>query len=106
MVKTYTERWNNFQFRAPVYLDGHFNPNKFDLIKWEKCKPFEATDLYTGEKKVKTEYCFVIATLTLDEESFKFESCGLRYLEHRIDGLEQFVLDFCNEMLKTVNTDN
>ena len=47
MVKTYTERWNNFQFRAPVYLDGHFDPNKFSLIKWEKCKPFETTDLYT-----------------------------------------------------------
>ena len=105
MTKVYTDIWNNFQFRAPVYLDGHFEPHKFDLVKWEDCEPHEVIDWYTGKKIIQTRYCFTIATLLWDkkEESFSFESCGLRYLEHRVDGLEKFVLDFCKMMEKELS---
>ena len=96
MTKVYTDRWNGFQFQAPVYLDGHHNPYKFSLVKWKPCEPFEAIDAYTGEKIIKTEYCFSVGALIWDpkEEAFDFESCGLRYLKHRVDGLENFILDF------------
>ena len=76
MTKVYTDRWNGFQFQAPVYLDGHHNPYQFSLVKWKTCEPFEA--LIWDPK----------------EEAFDFESCGLRYLEHRIDGLEKFIINF------------
>ena len=102
MVRVYTDEWNSFQFRAPTYLDGNFEPHKFDLVKWENCDPYEATDLYTGKKKTVDRYCFSVGELIWDskEPGFEFESCGLRYLKHRIDGLEKFILDFCEMMEK------
>ena len=33
MLRVYTDEWNGFQFRAPAYLDGHFEPHKFDLVR-------------------------------------------------------------------------
>ena len=100
MTRVYTDIWNGFQFRAPTYLDGHFEPYKFNLVKWEDHEPYEVLDLETGKKKISSRHCFVIATLTWDrsEYTFDFESCGLRYLEHRIDGLEEFILEFCDSM--------
>lgn len=57
------------------------------------------TDLHTGKKIISTRSCFSIGSLTWNEKEygFEFESCGLRYLEHRIDGLEGFILDFCEK---------
>lgn len=107
MLRSYGEEWNGFQFRSPIYLDGHFDPYKFDLVKWKECEPTEVIDFTTGEittseKKIQTRYCFSIATLTWNrkEESFDFESVGLRYLQHRVDGLEEYILKFCEEMIK------
>ena len=105
IVRVYTDEWNSFQFIAPRYLDGHFDPYKFDLVKWVNCNPHEVIDLYTGKNKISTRYCFTVATLILDkrEQWFRFESCGLRYLEYRIDGLEKFILDFCKMMERELN---
>lgn len=100
MTRVYTDIWNGFQIRQPIYLDGHFEPYKFDLVKWEEHELYEVVDWYTGKKKMSDKSCFTIATLTWNEKEcgFSFESCGLRYLEHRIDGLEKFILDFCEIM--------
>lgn len=102
MVRTYGEEWDGFQFRSPVYLDGHFEPYEFDLVKWEECEPMEVTDSRTGKKKIQTRFCYSIGKLTWDkkEGAFKFSSCGLRYLKDRIDGLEEWILEFCEEMAK------
>lgn len=107
MVKVYTDEWNGFQFRAPAYLDGHFDPYKFDLIKWEDCEPHEVIDWETKEKKISTRYCFSIGHLIWDkkEPCFEFESVGLRYLKYRVDGLEKFILDFCEMMEKELRED-
>lgn len=104
MVRIYTEEWNGFQFRAPTYLDGHFEPFKFDLIKWENQEPHEVIDWYSGKKRISDRYCYTVATLTWDSKEcdFEFESCGLRYLEHRVDGLEEFILDFCKMMKQSL----
>lgn len=100
MIRVYTDEWNGFQIRQPTYLDGHFEPYRFDLVKWTEHKPIEVIDVYTGEKKISTRSCFSIGTLIWNdrEPCFEFESCGLRYLEYRIDGLEKFLLDFCETM--------
>lgn len=97
MTKTYTDRWNGFQFREPVYLDGRKDKYRFDLVKWKNyTTPMEVIDAYSGKKVMMNEYCFSIGTLiwNLKEEAFEFKSCGLRYLEHRIDGLEKFIIEF------------
>lgn len=98
--EVYTDEWNGFQFRSPTYLDGHFEPHKFDLIKWQDHEPIEVINWHTGEKRMNTRSCFVVGTLIWDEKEpcFDFHSCGLRYLEYRIDGLEKFILDFCDTM--------
>ena len=58
------------------------------------------TDLHIGKKIISTRSCFSIGSLVWNEKEygFEFESCGLRYLEYRIDGLEKFILDFCETM--------
>ena len=105
MLRVYGEEWNGFQFRSPTYLDGHFDPYKFDLVKWGDCDPREVIDFITGEKKLQTRYCFSVATLTWDKQkqAFDFESVGLRYLRYRVDGLENYILKFCEEMKKELD---
>lgn len=75
-------------------------------MKWVDCDPYETIDWYTGEKKISTRYCFTIAELIWNkcEGSFDFESCGLRYLEHRADGLEKFIFDFCEMIEKEMGS--
>ena len=96
MIKEYTDEWNGFQFRSPTYIDGHIEPYKFDLVKWEDCNPIEVTDFETSEKRMENRNCFSIATLIWDsdEEWFDFKSIGTRYLEYRIDKLEEWILKF------------
>lgn len=100
MIRVYTEEWNGFQIRQPIYIDGHFEPYQFDLVKWEKHKPRKVTSLETGKEFMSTKTCFSVGCLIWNpkEEYFDFKSCGLRYLEYRIDGLEEFILDFCKTM--------
>lgn len=107
MVRTYGEEWNGFQFRSPAYLDGHFEPYEFDLVKWEECEPTEVIDFKTGKKKIQTRYCYSVGTLIWNKKecAFDFESVGLRYLQHRVDGLEEWILEFCEEMRKELDED-
>lgn len=107
MIRIYGEEWNGFQFRSPVYLDGHFEPYEFDLVKWENHEPIKAIDGRTGEKKEFARSCYSIGKLTWDnkDQNFEFQSVGLRYLENRIDGLEEWILEFCDEMRKELETE-
>jgi hypothetical protein len=52
-------------------------------------------------------YCFSIGQLSWDKEEgwFDFESVGTRYLEYRIDGLEEWILEFCEVMEKELTED-
>ena len=102
MARVYTGEWTGFQFRSPTHLDGHFEPYEFDLVKWKECEPEEVIDFITGEKKIQTRYCYSVGKLIWDknEQAFTFESVGLRYLTDRVDGLEEWILKFCEEMEK------
>ena len=87
--------WNDFEIRMPTYIDQHPEYDEFDIVKWVHCDPYEAVDLFTGKKKTCTEYCFSIGKLKWnDDTGMRFESCGTRYLRHRADGLEEFLLEF------------
>lgn len=102
MTRVYTGEWNGFQFRSPTYLDGHFEPYEFDLVKWKECEPMEMINLLSGEKTIQTRYCYSVGKLiwNKNEQAFTFESVGLRYLTDRVDGLEEWILKFCEEMEK------
>jgi hypothetical protein len=99
MQKQYTEIWNDFQIVSPTYLDEHLEPYEFDLVKWQYHDPIEVLDLKTGKKKLSSKHCFTVGTLVWDpkEAGFSFKSCGLRYLRHRKEGLEDFILTFCKD---------
>lgn len=77
--------YKNFEIRKPTLLgnppsEDYFKYN-FDVVKWN-------TD---------HSNCYSIGFLRYDkkEGNFKFESVGLRYLEHREKGLEKFLLRWC-----------
>ena len=97
--KVYTDIWNGFQFRPPTYIDGHFNSDIYDLVLWSDHDPISVIDGKTGQKKISTRSCIVVGSLKWDkkEHYFRFESCGLRYLEYHIEGLDKWILEFAEK---------
>lgn len=92
--------WEEFQIRPPTYLDGHFEPDVFDVVKWEYYdKPIMVRGWGTKHLYPVEKYCFSIAHLRWNPKEFQFEleSVGTRYLEERKNGLERFLLDFCEK---------
>ena len=81
-------KFKQFEIREPALLgepptEDYYKYN-FDVVKWWK----------DDEGK---EWCFTIAQLKWDEGeySFRFESVLTRYLEEREDGLEEWLLKWC-----------
>ena len=83
-------RFKNFEIRRCTFLGDPPTPDyhkwNFDLVKWNKIK---------GCKD--KEYCFSIGHLEWNRREcwFDFRSCGTRYLEEREDGLEKWLLKWC-----------
>ena len=92
-------KFKDFEIRDITYLGDppKDRPIEFDLVKWQKYEPYEVIDWQTGEKKLNTKYCFSIAKLLWNdhEPCFEFESIGLRYLKYREDGLEEWLMKWC-----------
>ena len=88
-------RFKNFEIRKCTFLGDPPTPDyykwNFDLVKWD-------TATFDGVKK---NYCYSIGHLEWDREAhdFEFRSIDTRYLEHREDGLEEWLLKWC-EMKK------
>lgn len=91
----FTEIWNDFQIRSDT-------EDRYDLVKWHYFEPREVIDGITGERKIITQACYSIGFLTWNEDElwFDFESVGTRYLEDRIDGLEEWIIQFCKRIYK------
>ena len=91
--------WDDYSIGDVNYLDGHHNPDMYAIEKWVDCEPHEAIDGRTGKKVIVERYCFSIGNLEWDnhEKWFEFSSVGMRYLEERKDGLEEFILKFVEE---------
>ena len=90
-------RFKDFEIRPTAYLDGHHEPNKYDVVKWYKTdSPIEVTDGHTGEKKMQDTFCYSIAHIYWNskEPCWEFESYGTRFLEAYETGLSEFVLKY------------
>lgn len=81
-------RFKQFEIRKCTFLGDPPTPDyhkwNFDVVKWYKnCEGKDS--------------CFSIGHLEYDrrEPGFEFRSCGTRYLEHREDGLEEWLLKWC-----------
>lgn len=97
-----------------TYFPGHEPANadterRFAISKTVSCKPYEATDLRTGEKKVLATTSYVIANLEWNEKEcdFDFESVGTRWLEAAPSKeVCDMILKFCNKMTKLYNEED
>lgn len=58
--------------------------NAYEIVKWNENNSFHST-------------CFTVGYLIWDKknEGFDFKSCGIRYLQHREEGLEEWILAWC-----------
>ena len=78
-------RFKQFEIKKPLLIGNSTAKDcckyKFDLVKW-------ADD---------NSYCWSIGFLRWNkkEHGFDFESVGTRYLEYRQDGLEEWLLKWC-----------
>ena len=78
-------RFKQFEIRQCTFIGNPPTPDyhrwNFDIVKW-------ADD---------NSYCWSIGSLKWDkkEPGFNFESIGLRYLRDREDGLEEWLLKWC-----------
>ena len=86
--------YKDFEISPTCYIDGHTDPNRFDLVKWYDHEPWEVTDLKTGEKKISTRSCYSVAHIWWNEKEpcWEFKSVGTRFLEEYVEGLNEFVL--------------
>ena len=82
-------RCKQFEIRPlspPIYGERKdSNPYRYELVKW-----------HDGG------HCFTIGYLEWDGDGFNFRSCGTRYLEHRENGLEKWLLAWCNFMTEQI----
>lgn len=73
-------KFKDFEIRPVKSLDDVTDPNRFELVKW-----------------YKHGACFVVACLewNVKELCFKLTSVGLRLVENWVDGLDQFIIKWC-----------
>lgn len=92
-------KFKDFEIRDVAYFGDppHDGIIRFDLVKWYDHAPTEVYDLVAGKKKISTRSCCSIATLWWNEKEpcFVMESVGLRYIEMREDGLEEWLQRWC-----------
>ena len=96
-------QFKDFEIRPVKSLDGVIDTKRFELVKWYDHNPVPVTDGRTGEKKMSTRSCFVVAWLEWNakEPCFEFKSCGLRWLEaHPDEDVENWIIKWCDYKLQ------
>ena len=77
-------KFKNFEIRTPTFIGNppseDYCKYNFDVVKWVS----ESTGLSIG-----------LLSYNPKEDLFEFKSFGLRYLEQREDGLEEWLLKWC-----------
>ena len=84
-------KFKDFEIRPVKSLDGVIDTRRFELVKWYDHEP------YIHGESTSTRSCFVVAWLEWDakEPCFELVSVGLRLVENWADGLDQFIIKWC-----------
>ena len=84
-------KFKDFEIRPVKSLDGVIDPKRFELVKWYDHEP------YIHGESTSTRSCFVVAWLEWNAKELCFEltSVGLRLVENWADGLDQFIIKWC-----------
>ena len=82
--------FKNFEIRPVKSLDGTINHQRFELVKWYDHEPYVCGSNITLS-------CFVVAWLTWNpkEPDWELESVGMRLMENWVDGLDKFIVKWC-----------
>lgn len=73
-------KFKDFEIRPVKAMDGSVDPCKYELVQW-----------------YKPDTCYVIAWLTWsdNEKYWGIESVGMRLMENWRDGLNRFIVKWC-----------
>lgn len=73
-------KFKDFEIRPFKAIDGVIDPKRFELVKW-----------------YQPGHCFVVAWLTWDDDEkyWSIESVGVRLMENWRDGLNRFIIKWC-----------
>ena len=84
-------QFKDFEIRPVKSLDGVIDPKRFEVVKWYDHEP------YVHGESTSTRSCFVVAWLEWNDKELGFEltSVGLRLVENWVDGLDQFIIKWC-----------
>ena len=94
-------QFKDFEIRPVKSLDGVIDPKRFELVKWYDHEP------YVHGESTSTRSCFVVAWLEWNDKEpcFELKSVGLRLVENWADGLDKFIIKWC-EMAEVCMEDN
>lgn len=84
-------QFKDFEIRPVKSLDGVIDPKRFELVKWYDHEP------YVHGESTSTRSCFVVAWLEWNDKEpcFELVSVGLRLVENWVDGLDKFIIKWC-----------
>lgn len=90
-------QFKDFEIRPVKSLDGVIDSKRFELVKWYDHEPQGVMDLRTGKVENVTRSCYTVAWLTWNakEPCFELASVGLRLVENWVDGLDKFIIKWC-----------
>lgn len=73
-------KFKDFEIRPFKAMDGSVDPYKYELVQWHK-----------------PEFCYTIAWLTWSDDGkyWSIESVAMRLIENWRDGLDKFVIKWC-----------
>ena len=94
-------KFKDFEIRPVRSLDGVIDTKRFELVKWYDHEP------YVHGESTSTRSCFVVAWLEWNDKEpcFELKSVGLRLVENWVDGLDQFIIKWC-EMAEVCMDEN
>ena len=94
-------KFKDFEIRPVKSLDGVIDPKRFELVKWYDHEP------YVHGESTSTRSCFVVAWLEWNDKEpcFELKSVGLRLVQNWVDGLDQFIIKWC-EMAEVCMEEN
>ena len=95
-------QFKDFEIRPVKSLDGVIDPKRFELVKWYDHEP------YVHGESTSTRSCFVVAWLEWNDKEpcFELTSVGLRLVENWADGLDKFIIKWCEMAEVCMEEDN
>ena len=84
-------QFKDVEIRPCKDVNGVINPKRFKIVKWYDHEP------YIHGTSTSTRSCYTVAWLEYDNKDgfWDLRSVGLRLVEDWTDGLDQFIIRWC-----------